>query len=78
MARRSDRVGSRRALQPPAFPRGSWVLDFTRPLAPQFAIEAISVRKLKQRRSWRPGSSMMEFGDVSLPRLRFLDGEAPE
>ena len=48
-------------------------LDFAQPLAPQFRIETTSVRKLREFRRWKPGSHALEFRDISLARVRFLE-----
>jgi len=67
---------ARRASAPPAvraFPHAPARLDFTRPLAPQFRIEKTSVRKLREFRRWKPGSHTLEFRDISLARVRFLE-----
>ena len=49
-------------------------LDFALPLAPQFRIETTSVRKLREFKRWKPGSHALEFRDISLARVRFLEG----
>jgi len=56
-----------------AFPPAPARLDFTQPLAPQFQIETTSVRKLRQFKRWKPGSHALEFRDISLARVRFLE-----
>ena len=63
------RAATRALLRPHAPAR----LDFAQPLAPQFRIETTTVRKLREFKRWKPGSHVLEFRDISLARVRFLE-----
>ncbi len=62
------------AAEPAATPQDPDVLDFSRPLAPQFGIEAVS-RRVAAFRSKDLGNQPIAFKSVSLARVRCLEVE---
>ena len=65
------------APQKPVRPHAPARLNFDEPLAPQFRIETTTVRRLREFKRWKPGSYLLEFRDITLPRVRFIERGDP-